>query len=180
MHVLELWSGPIHVFRANLWKFWEFVTIILLCSVSEIYLNFSCSYTFVLLLRPPKVNLLVLLWAEAGILKQCERQPLPQGFFLKNWGKSPGDEVVDEVVRKEYLNAHHLMTSTYELCVESTFISYTMFSKAKYLKVQEPIWWAPEKYRCHMTWLTCFTCPRGSLGPLIHAYGHFLVREIFL
>lgn len=32
-----------------------------LCSLAEIYLNFSCSYTFVLLLRPAKVSMRALL-----------------------------------------------------------------------------------------------------------------------
>ena len=63
-----------------------------LCSLAEIYLNFSCSYTFVLLLRPAKVSMRALLWAEAGILKQCERPTSSPGLFPqklreKPWGR---------------------------------------------------------------------------------------------
>ena len=63
-----------------------------LCSLAEIYLNFSCSYTFVLLLRPAKISMRALLWAEAGILKQCERPTSSPGLFPqklreKPWGR---------------------------------------------------------------------------------------------
>ena len=67
-----------------------------LCSVSEMYLNFSCSYTFVLLLRPAKVNMLVC---------YCELRPaywssakgnlFPRAFPSKIEGKALGTRLCE-------------------------------------------------------------------------------------